>query len=296
MNPSENDDTYTEEEKHAVSTQVEKLLEFAHADHLDLSKPLLPALPPARTLAMDILDAIAFRKCMADHCPTIVCAICGVIRAPKDMALHSPLPITDIPNLHLLSTNGVASDEFPRSGLTTYSPPLPSTIKSCMQPAGISAAGVNVCSACMQSLMHKSVPMGSFVRFDTGSMPNNLAPLTMIEENLVSLYRVCRYVYVVRPNISSLQPSDTLRKALRGHVIAFPNAPISDLTSIMPLPIDRIPDVMQVVFVLLANNEDDFRTAAAKAKPLKIRGKLVAEWAVFLCKVRQFIMHMIAVT
>jgi hypothetical protein len=51
------------------------------------------------------------------------------------------------------------------------------------------------------------------------------------------------------------------------------------------LPIEEIPEILQLIFIQNFSDRDDLKKKAAKFDPLKIRGKLVAKWAVHLSKV-----------
>lgn len=263
------------------ATARQALYIFAHVD------APLPSLPSTRTLERDIEDAIAFRQCITDACPTNVCAVCSMYRPPPTI---STLQLSLIPNLQLLLANGPKGKGMPRDALTTYISPHDQQLY-CLQPTACDGLTARVCSTCLEALQRNTVPKASLVHIDTGSIPTSLnpamqlAPLTMVEENLVAQYRVCRYVFILKPNTSAWQSADTCRKALRGHVIAFPNVPINQVVSALPLPLDRIPEIMQVIFLTLTTNKDDLKALALKARPLHIRGKEVCKWAIHLSKV-----------
>ena len=190
----------------------------------------------------------------------------------------------------MLLTNGPKGKGMPRDALTTYCSPHDSQ-DYCLQPAACSGISAQICSMFFAAPQRKSIPKESLVRIDTGGIPRSLdpnmqlAPLTMVEENLVALYRVCRYVFILKPNASTWQSADTCRKALRGHVIAFPNVPIDQVATALPLPLERIPEVMQVIFLTVTTNKQVLKALALRARPLHIRGREVCKWALHLSKV-----------
>jgi hypothetical protein len=132
------------------------------------------------------------------------------------------------------------------------------------------------------------VPDGSLVRCDPGCIPRNpdpqlqLAPLTMIEERLLGVNTVYRFVCALFPNLLG---QSIKQWSLRGHIIAVPNPPVDDLSDLLPLPLARIPEVLQVIFVCKARKHQNLQKLFAKAKALQIRGQEVAKWAAYLRRV-----------
>ena len=134
---------------------------------------------------------------------------------------------------------------MPWDALTTYVAPH-NNIKYCLQPKACDGDDAVICTTCLNKLRIGKVPKDSFVNVDTGSIPEGLVPLTMVEANLVARNHTCRNVFVIKPpNIPHL-PADQCRKGLRGHVISFPNVPLGDVQAVFPLPLERIPEIMQV--------------------------------------------------
>jgi hypothetical protein len=146
-----------------------------------------------------------------------------------------------------------------------------------------------ICHNCLTSLGNKNVPAASLVRLDPGEIPvaenskEQLLPLTMLEANLLASHRVMRLCYIIRP----WGNEDTVQKQQRGHVIAFPNNSVNELVSLFPLPIDKIPEVMQCIFLTLTSNKEELKKVASKAKALHVRGRQIKLWALHLCKVRE---------
>jgi hypothetical protein len=204
--------------------------------------------PPARerTLEDDIQLASEMRRYIDSRNKTRTCACCSCRCAKGDpdgeyepttrMLLH------DIPNLDLLRVDGVKTDELPRDGLTRIG-------EYCLQPLGSpgeNEAGetiVDICETCLRDLAHKKVPMASLVRVDTGSIPEGLLPLSIMEEQLLGLGRACRYIYVMKPRGAD---TDMQQWCFRGHVIAFPNVSVEDVRDCFPMRFSDIPKQMQV--------------------------------------------------
>ena len=264
-----------------------KLVDFTKVDLIDGTTPA--PLPPPRTLRRDIRDAKAFRQHIFDHMHTAVCACCSRYRMK---CLVKSYDYIDVENLDLLKISGPKSDNMPRHARTTYGP-------YCLQPAACQAINpdafdftLDLCDECINHLHRGRVPPCSLVYIDTGSIPSSpnpeldLAPLTIIEELLVAFNRVIRYVMVFYPTPAGLS---VRQHCFRGNVIAFPNAPVSDVIRALPLPLDKIPEIIQVVFVTKCSKPEEIQEALNKAKALKIRGQNVAKWAIHLHKVIQYL-------
>ena len=80
--------------------------------------------------------------------------------------------------------------------------------------------------------------MSSLVRVDTGSIPEGLLPLSIVEEQLLGLGRACRYIFVMKPRSAD---SDMQQWCFRGHVIAFPNVSVEDVCDCFPMRFSDIP-------------------------------------------------------
>lgn len=219
--------------------------------------------PPSepRTIEDDIQLAADMRRYMDDRNLTCICAVCscrcqaGCVE-PFDSAGDEDeedegtqaqstqiLPIHAIDNIHLLRVDGEKSAEFPRDGLTRIG-------DYCLQPLGKvenidedEEDMVYVCGACVSELERGRVPKASLVRLDTGAIPEGLKPLTIMEEQLLGLGRACRYIFVMRPRGAD---SDLQQWCFRGHVIAFPNVNVKDISDCFPMPLSDIPKNMQV--------------------------------------------------
>ena len=93
----------------------------------------------------------------------------------------------------------------------------------CLQPAACVENTAHECGECHDALTKKKVPDHSLVRYDTGSLPPGLVPLTMIEERLLSRYRVARYCYYIKPVDKKKWNGLPSQYCHRAHDVAFPN-------------------------------------------------------------------------
>lgn len=111
---------------------------------------------------------------------------------------------------------------------------------------------VTVCGTCLASLARRTIPPASLVSVDAGSTAVSkhdgqpLPPLTLIESLIVAPLRPMRHVIVCKPADTRQRPNDTFVRALRGHVIAFPNPPARALASCFPCALEDVPDLIQV--------------------------------------------------
>jgi hypothetical protein len=246
-----------------------------------------------RGLDEDLRDAALFREEMDTQCACHVCAICSTYLSITNFEHSSDLEGKEVPiwtnfskikNLHLLSSSSL-------DHLTRYRSAQGK--EYCIQPDfckredGTDKA--QVCKACVASLARGKLPAWSLSRFDAGGIPRSsneeeqLLPLTMIEQNLIAVNRVMRQCYVIMPSKSE----NDSQLQMRGHVVAFPNNSVDELLEVLPLPIDKIPEVMQVVFLYVASEDEKEkrRKVAKAARALHVRGKQIALWAKHLCKV-----------
>lgn len=114
----------------------------------------------------------------------------------------------------------------------------------------------------------------------------------MIEENLVSLHRVYRLVYVMKPATWSWGYDGTTRQLCqRAHVIAVPNVGADKVRDCLLPRMSDIGDYVDVVFLSLidvnsqAEAEAALQKMAKRSPALKIRGDVVVKWAFHLCRV-----------
>ena len=128
------------------------------------------------------------------------------------------------------------------------------------------------CPQCLSKLRNGHVPPCSLVCVDTGEVPHNinhLPPLTVLEEKLVAPLRATRHLmFCCPPNHHN--PPNSIQKGLRGHVIAIPNPPVKDLAGIFPVEVDRISDVIQVVFLVQATKQQSLHDLAKQTKALSV--------------------------
>jgi hypothetical protein len=124
------------------------------------------------------------------------------------------------------------------------------------------------------------------------SSDEQLVPLTRIEENLVSRYRVHRNLYVMKPAVWSWSAAGTLQLCHRAHVIATPNTGPDLVRDCLLEHPSCLADSLQVVFLVLVDSDSPETIAAAvkkmvdKSPALRIRGREVLKWAIHLSKVR----------
>ena len=199
------------------------------------------------------------------------------------------------------------SNEFPRDAKTTYR--HHDGITYCVSKHGIfkPEEGVNelvksnVCKSCLKSLENNKIPIASFVRFDAGSyldidlshpkygltnflaknvhVPHCLKPLSMYEQNLVSLYRGQRHIFILKAS------GGTGQWRMRGHVIAIQNVDIQDVASCFPLPFEEIPNHMQAIFISVATDKQDISKLISKASAFNVDPWNLVCWIRYLIHV-----------
>lgn len=118
-----------------------------------------------------------------------------------------------------------------------------------------------------------------------------MVPLTRIEENLVSRFRVHRNLYIMKPASWSFTGAGTHQLCHKAHVIATPNTGADLVRDCLLSHPDTLSDTLQVVFLVLVDSNDPEVIAAAvdkmvkRSPSLQIRGREVVKWALHLSKV-----------
>ena len=252
------DDASSQQAHHDMAVEtMRRLLDFFHVE--DCYDPPTES----RTLEDDIQLASDMRQYMDARNKTTTCAVCSCLceagypessdedeeetdeeeeETDTRPRFTVKVPLHAIENIHLLRVDGPKTAELPRESLTRFG-------DYCLQEKGkdgVNAEGedlFNVCTVCMYDLERGRVPRASLVRLDTGSIPEGLEPLSIIEEQLLGLGRACRYIFVMRPRGWE---ADLQQWCFRGHVIAFPNVSAKDISNCFPMPFADIPKNMQV--------------------------------------------------
>jgi len=213
--------------------------------------------------------------------------------APNDMV--PDMTVEDLPDLELLAADCLPTDTEPRHAHTTV---LFEGRRYCLEPSAIRVVSVvspddgvrrfqhfvSVCSSCFNALRRgQRAPKDSLVCIDPGlwSQIDGLEELSPLEELVIAPLRVVRQKIIklyVGGNSSSPYP----RRALRGHVIAFPQGSLADAlnqTLSFPLHPDRLPEFIHVILIGSVQNEEEARSIAARATSLlRLRGALVVRW------------------
>ena len=225
------------------------------------------------------------------------------------------IPLTNLKGIHLLKVlmegdatdaNLVKTAECPRDALTTYQ--ACDGITYCLSDLGmvIPEEGVNqpvmvkVCKECLASLdrTKPKIPPNSLVRFDAGSaakidlykkeygivdylaksigIKHSLKPLSMYEQNLVSLYRGQRHIYIMKSKNQNGQ------YRMRGHVIAIQNIDLQELADCFPLAFDQIPNFMQAVFISVSTDKQDIASLVKTCPAFKIDAHNLVLWIKYL--------------
>ena len=261
-----------------VHKQLAALVDFCGIDKESVC-------PTAFTFEQHVAAAQDFRDALDESCNLTLCAVCAIPQA-NVVSIH----IDDLPHKKMLRADEESTLEAPRHGLTVC------TLKEvvyCLQPDAVTDDNVSVCHACLTALKGKQIPKESLVRVDTGRIPQSpdpkldLAPLRMLEERLVSPIRTRgKLVYLIKPDGASNLPPQCRQQCTKGHCIAFPNVEPQQLVDALLMPVNEIPEMLQVVFLNIVTNEVDLEKLASFCKAIHVRGQEVLKWAVHLSRVR----------
>jgi hypothetical protein len=129
-------------------------------------------------MSVHVKHAKAFREHVQKSCTLELCAVCSMSKPADEVSKKA---FDTIPNLSLLAATTESLTKCTIDGQEYV-----------LQPAAVDGQEVSVCSECNADLKKKKVPLESLMSFDAGPLPEDLVPLTMLEENLVARYQVIR--------------------------------------------------------------------------------------------------------
>ncbi len=108
----------------------------------------------------------------------------------------------------------------------------------------------------------------------------------MVEEKLVSVIRTLgKLVLLIKADGAPNLAPDCRQQCSKGHVIAFTNVEPQNLVEALLMPLDQLPEHLQVVFLNIATNDVDLKKLATTCKAIRVRGREVLKWAIWLCTV-----------
>lgn len=156
-------------------------------------------------------------------------------------------------------------------------------MRSCKRSRSARIEITNVCPSRHLHVWWLFCSSGTIPR--ANNVDEQLEPLTLVEKLLLGIYRAKRVIVVMRGlTMGPDRPASTLEHAYKGHVIAFPNPPPHSLIDTFPCPLEKIPEIIQVVLVGPAADSEKLRDMARRNKLLHVRGKQMILWARHLQK------------
>jgi hypothetical protein len=88
---------------------------------------------------------------------------------------------------------------------------------------------------------------------------------------IVSILRPCHHIVFVKPvGFQPWRSNDTFTRAMRGHVVAFPNPAPEELNKIFPLSLEDIPEMLSVVLLAPAQTQEQAERMAKNVKILQV--------------------------
>eukprot|EP00878_Enallax_costatus_P013761 GHUV01014392.1.p1 GENE.GHUV01014392.1~~GHUV01014392.1.p1 ORF type:complete len:934 (+),score=171.54 GHUV01014392.1:683-3484(+) len=225
-----------------------------------------------------------FQTYMDNNIPTQVCAVCAIYHGKALVK-----GVSDLAALHLelLRADGPKSSKMPRAGLTVVEI---GGVNYCLCPDAVTRgpAGVvtelQLCNDCESSLRKGTVPRTSLVYWDTGPVPKcvdgtDFPRLSIIEELIVSVWRVSRYTVLARPPGSQSRAACTLPRCLQGHIIALPNVSLKSWQKVFtPLDPTQLADYVSVVIMCHARDRQHAEYLAAHVQCLKIKPRMIMHY------------------
>ncbi|GAX86262.1 hypothetical protein CEUSTIGMA_g13674.t1 [Chlamydomonas eustigma] len=294
-----------------VEKQLQQLVEHVHLGCDAASATIAPAagaqnvqadplhhkhLPPISSMNSIRRDAASFRQSLKAQLQETVCAVysryCPAIQV-QEYRVSSPSSISDLvevvslprlPNTNLLRKDGnKVTSKTPYHAKTTHTI---DGITYCLQPHACKINVVSTCLECAKALKGNQVPPHSLVRYDCGGIPEypeGLVQLRMLEERLLGKNRVSRCCYFIKPNNYKGLSSQYCHRA---HVVAFPNnVGANEVRDVLLKSPKELLDDLKVVFLVLADKNQDIKRIAHRTKALHVRGPEVLKWATHLSQV-----------
>jgi hypothetical protein len=275
----------------SLAKNLEELMQgIATNMHLDFTSDVTSHPPDLPVLDHPYLvkHASEFRQHMETNMPNCRCAVCARLHKQADVQVRCLMAkdggANCIPNLHLLRADVPSTEDLPRPAHTR------ATIKGvdyCLQVDEKSMAPtdnarrkghmVYVCNNCLDALdggakREPKVPTFSLVRCDPGFLPatTDLPPLTYMESVLVGVLRPSRHIIYLKPR-GGLDANEMYsQKAMRGHVVAFPNPSPEALARSFPVRMADVPEVLQVVLLSSVTSDEDLLQRMNSSKVLQV--------------------------
>lgn len=250
-------DSGCSDEENVVVDVIPHLLEVLQAGNHE-PDPTVPFPEEPRTMQhhMDAAELWSQRVQAMKRTDDTVCACCNSYKPAESVQWQS---WDDVPNTELLRADVPSTADMPRQAQTVWEHDgvhylLQSHVDAkCMRAAADGKAEVQLCTDCIRQLNMGRVPRISLVRIDPGLVPYDLPSMTLVEAAIVAPYRVHHLIVILKPpseigfcNRQSL--ADFVHKrALRGHVVAFPNpGPGALAEKMFPCPPGDLPELIQV--------------------------------------------------
>ena len=148
----------------------------------------------------------------------------------------------------------------------------------CTQRPALEHVVVNLCGECLSSLSGTSAssPPKSLVRVDRGPQPPDLEPLVHLEVLFVAQGRLPNQLVIIKPKEEQRPKPDSHRhKGLKCHRVAFGAPGPAAVLRAVPLAVEEVAEILQVVVTGPVLDAEHARNIAKKAKVLELRGPLI---------------------
>ncbi|KXZ42274.1 hypothetical protein GPECTOR_170g189 [Gonium pectorale] len=143
---------------------------------------------------------------------------------------------------------------------------------------------LDMCNDCHRTLLRGQVPDYSYARVDNGPRPPDLPQLTLLEERIVSLIRVVRYIAFCRP-VTAHIADDQAHQMYRMHIIGFKAPTPVRLARAFPCHPSELPELITVILVGAIQTFQDVQCLADRTPALFVRARVIAQWARHLAHV-----------
>jgi hypothetical protein len=166
---------------------------------------------------------------------------------------------------HLLTHHGIYEADLPHIGRTEVA---------------------HVCSECLTALTKGKMPKYALANeLDFGYVFAQLPVPTIVEECLFALCKA--RMYILKLTSHSVGPPSTQQRALKGHVICFPQK-TEKIFHALPHSVTDLVDSIQVVFLGGNTSLNAIRERMKRCKLLEVRKRVIEVWLEMLCRDNHF--------
>lgn len=156
----------------------------------------------------------------------------------------------------------------------------PSGIEIEEMPDGTSRCWVHLCKPCLDALRRAKMPKFALANdLDFGTPSSYLPEPSIAEQCLFATVRA--RCFILKLTSHQVGPPETTQRAIKGHVICFPQ-PVQRIFNSLPHEAIDLLDVIQIIYLGSDSSREAVRAKLKRCKLLTVRRRVVHQWLKFL--------------